>query len=374
MGRKPSKNLNLPRGMRSREQRSGRVFFYYDTGGKPRREIPLGDDYVLAVKKWAELEADQGAPHVKLITFKYVAERYTREVIPTKAARTQTDNLVEMEKLYEFFNNPPAPMAEIQPIHVRQYLDWRVADAKKRVGLENEKRVQESKLPLPLTGREGKVRANREKALFSHVWNKAREWGLTDRPNPCQGIKGFKEAGRDTYIDDETFAAVWDVADEPTRDALDLAYLIGQRPADVLKLSRADIRDDVLWLTQNKTGKKLRINIEGELAAVLDRIKARRYKVTSLAVIVNEKGQALTASALRGRFDKARDAAAKAAGAELAKKIKGYQFRDLRAKAGTDKEEGEGMAAAKDLLAHANESMTRKYVRNRMGKLVGPTR
>ena len=30
-----------------------------------------------------------------------------------------------LKYLYEFFDDPPAPIAQIQPLHVRQYLDWR---------------------------------------------------------------------------------------------------------------------------------------------------------------------------------------------------------------------------------------------------------
>jgi integrase len=373
MGRKPTKNKNLPRGMRAREQRSGNTFYYYDIGGRPRREIPLGSDYVQAVRKWAELEADKGTPHAALITFKYVADRYTCEVIPTKAARTQSDNIIERDKLLEFFSD--APLIDIKPIFVRQYLDWRHTEAKKRAIEENAKRVSDGKTPKAITGQEGKVRANREKALFSHIWNKAREWGLTDAPNPCMGIKGFKESGRDTYIDDETFKAVYDATDDATRDAMDIAYLTGQRPADVLKISLGDLKDGELWLQQNKTGTKLRIAIEGELAIVINRIKARKYKIRTTALIVDEKGRTLTASALRGRFDKAReDAIGKTENADLAKRIKGFQFRDLRAKAGTDKEGTDGMSAAKDLLGHADESMTRNYVRHRVGKLMKPTK
>jgi hypothetical protein len=40
--------------MRARVQKSGRVFYYYDLGGKPRRELPLGNDYTLALKKYTE--------------------------------------------------------------------------------------------------------------------------------------------------------------------------------------------------------------------------------------------------------------------------------------------------------------------------------
>ena len=49
---------------------------------------------------------------------------------------------------------------------------------------------------LDIRGQTAKVRANREKALFSHIYNKVREWGYTALQNPCQGVKGFRETGR----------------------------------------------------------------------------------------------------------------------------------------------------------------------------------
>lgn len=45
------------KGFRARPQKSGKVFYYMDIGGKPRKEIPLGSDYVLAIRKWSELAA-----------------------------------------------------------------------------------------------------------------------------------------------------------------------------------------------------------------------------------------------------------------------------------------------------------------------------
>src|ERR1022692_3992672 len=99
VGRRPSTNLNLPPRLRARKMRSGRVYYYYDTAAKPRREIPLGGDYALAVKKWADLEIDARPRHSEVTTFRYVAERYMREVLSTKAPRTQRDNLREIEWL-----------------------------------------------------------------------------------------------------------------------------------------------------------------------------------------------------------------------------------------------------------------------------------
>jgi len=349
MGRRPSKNTNLPPRMRARAKAEGKIWYYYDAGGKPRREIPLGCEYTTAVRKWAELEQDQPEQALQMITFKHVADRYMRDVIPTKAVRTQRDNIAELGWLLKFFNDPPAPIESIKPGHIRQYLDWR--------------------------GKTAKVRANREKALFSHIWNMARAWEITDKPNPCAGIKGFTETGRDIYIEDVVLEAVWNAADTPMRDALDLAYLTGQRPADTLAMRITDIREGALTVQQGKTNKKLRIEIIGELADLIARIEKRKdgYKVHSLVLICTETGRALTEGALRSRFEKARAAAAKT-NPELSDAINAFQFRDLRAKAGTDKADSGGMREAQMQLGHNSMKMTEHYVRGRLGEKVTPTK
>lgn len=146
---------------------------------------------------------------------------------------------------------------------------------------------------LDLRSKTAKVRANRERALLSHIFNQARAWGYTDAPPPCTGIKGHKETGRDRYVKDDEFKAVWEKGHYTLQDAMDLALLTGQRPAAVLKLARADIRDSTLHLKQNKTGKKLAIEITGELAQVIDRITGRPAKIKGAWLIQDESGQPL---------------------------------------------------------------------------------
>lgn len=341
MGRKPTINLHLPKHLRARK-RGEKVWYYYDTGGKPRKEIALGSDYAIAVKKWVELEVDAKPRHTEIITFKYVVDRYIKEVLPNKSTQTQKDNLKELIWLLKFFNNPPAPIENIEPIHIRQYLDWR----------------------------EAKVRANREKALFSHIWNKAREWGYTSLQNPCAGIHGVSEKGRkNIYINDGMYDAVYHFASVPLKDAMALSYLTGQRPADMLNMREIDIIDNSIQITQAKTGKKLRISIEGELHTLIQRILNRKsqYKIRSFYLIVNETGQRFTYSMLRKHFDKAREKA----GIKKAD----FQFRDLRAKAGTDKTESSGdIRQAQMQLGHSSVTMTEHYVRGRKGDKVTPTK
>lgn len=137
------------------------------------------------------------------------------------------------------------------------------------------------------------MRANREKALFSSIWNFARTSGYTSLANPCAGVKGNKESGRDIYVEDEMLAMVYLHADQPLKDALDLFYLTGQRIADTLKMDERDIREDRLAVQQGKTKAKRRIEIVGELKVVIDRILARKdsHKIRSSKLIVMDNGQ-----------------------------------------------------------------------------------
>lgn len=343
MGRTRKTNLHLPRGMRIRKGR-----FYYDTRQKPRREIPLGADYAAALIKWAELEGNALLPASVLPTFGMAWERYKKDVLPKKAPRTQADNMDESAHLLAVFQN--APLSQMRPLHIRGYMDVR--------------------------GKVAKVRANREKALLSHIFNKAREWGYTDAPNPCAGIKGFPEPGRDKYVEQAEFLSVYAQACVPVRNAMDLAYLTGQRPADVLKATVMDVQDGCLRVTQGKTGAKIRITLEGRLGRLVQSLMPPKTgKVVSTYLIRNEDDQPLTYSAMSQRFQDARRAAiqaAKDAGSHaLAASLSGFQFRDLRAKAASDMED---MASAQRLLAHSQISMTQHYVRARVGDRVKPVK
>ncbi|MBY4696660.1 tyrosine-type recombinase/integrase [Burkholderia latens] len=325
--------------MRLKKTSRGKTYYYYDAGGKPRRWKALGGDFVEALRVYADLEQGNRAAQ-SLITFRHVAERYLVDVLPDKAPETRRTNLLQLEKLYLFFDSPPAPLDEIKPIHIRKYLDWR---------------------------KNSPVAANREIALFSHIFNKAREWGATDRPNPCAGIRKHREAGRDVYVGDGVYKAVWEKADVPLREAMDLAYLTGQRPADVLKMDERDVRDGVIAIQQNKTGARLRIEVVGQLATLLEQLAHRkiRHNPRSTRLIVDEYGKPLGHAALRFRFDRARDSAG------ISKSE--FQFRDLRAKAGTDKEQSSDIRQAQALLGHCSVTMTEHYVREK-GRRVTPTK
>lgn len=366
MGRKPSRWTNLPRGMRARE-RGQKVHYYLDTGGKPRKEIPLGSDYVMAVKKWGELTSAQ-KPEGGIITVRYVVGRYFNEVVPSKAPNTQRDNEQEKAWVLKFFDDPPAPLDSVEPQHIRQFMRWRAAEARKAAEARNAARQAKGAESAPVPATHGQVRANRAKALISHMWNYAREEGMTKLANPCTGVHRFKETGREEAPDDELVAKVMQHADKPLQFAMRLADIVGQRPSDVRGMSEAHIRDGLLHVTQGKTKMKLRIEAVGDLETLLAEIKEfkKSRRLHALALLVNEKGEPLTEEAMRYRFDKAR----RLAGIDK----KAFQFRDFRAKVATATDDAAGTKAAQAVLGHATEAMTADYIRHKVGKKVRPIR
>lgn len=379
MGRKPTVNPHFPPGFRQKRWSSGKVYYYLDKGVGPdgkRRWEPLGSDYAEALRKYADMIVVAQGPAV---TVPELLRRWSAETAIGRPSGTLDDIRYALPNLMRFFSTPaPAPLDAVEPVHISQYLAWRVKSARQAKQEANEKRAEDGKPPLKIRPDEGAVRANREIAWLSAAWNWGRSTGVTRALNPCDGVKRNRETGRKVYIEDAEMAAIMAHADAPLAEAIELAYLVGQRPCDLRAFSETDIADGCLNVEQQKTGIRQRIEITGALADLIARIRQRKASikgVRSLSLIVNEDGEPLGKSALRYRFDKAREAAAKdAANTEAAARIRALQFRDLRAKAATDKADLQDLAQAQALLGHTKRDMTEHYVRKRKGAKVAPVK
>ena len=354
MRQKSTANRDLPPRMirRIRKRKTGQVWvsYYYngrDADGK-RKEIPLGKDLDQAKVEWARLERKTPPKPNHLMA--YVFDRYEKEIIPGKSIRTQSDNHKELKQLRKAFEN--APIESITPQVVAQYRDARTA----------------------------KVRANREIALLSHTFTIAREWGLTDKANPCLGVRRNKEKPRDYYAGEIVWNAVYSEAEQELKDAMDLAYLTGQRPADVLKIAATDLNNGFLLIGQGKTEKRLRLRLEdagiqSALSIFIDDLLERRAinGVKTSTLITNSSGLRMSQQMLRNRWDDAREKAAIKAAANgdpaLATNIRQFQFKDIRPKAASEIE----LAHASRLLGHSSEEITKKVYR-RIGEIVKPTK
>lgn len=344
-----TENRDLPPGMyrRKRTRANGKVWealYYRNITGK---DIFLGNDLVKAKLKWAELEAK--ATPAELTIMKGIFNEYEKHIIPKKAARTQKDNVYELKQLRAAFDT--APIDAITPAMIAQYRDTRSA----------------------------KTRANREIALLSHIFNTAREWGLTTRDNPCLGVRKNKEKPRDFYANETVWTAVYSEASEELKDAMDLAYLTGQRPADVLSMRKDNVEGIYLLVSQGKTGKRLRIilEVDGEnnsLGTLLERIKRRTSEHLSPFFILSVTGKRLSWEMLRNRWQDAREAARLKALSEkqpeLANRIAQFQFRDIRPKAASEIND---LADASLLLGHSKEGITERVYR-RVGAIAKPSK
>ena len=209
----------------------------------------------------------------------------------------------------------------------------------------------------------------------------AREWGITNIENPASGVRKNKERPRDFYASPEIWDAVYKEAPSELRDAMDLAYLTGQRPADVLSMRASDIVDGYLQVAQGKTSKKLRIRLLGDdanngLGLLIERLIEQRKAraVRNPYLITTEDGRNVTKAMLRLRFDDARKVAAAQAiehqDSVLAAGIKQFQFRDIRPKAASEISD---LGHASRLLGHTDKRITETVYRH-IGEIVEPTR
>lgn len=211
-------------------------------------------------------------------------------------------------------------------------------------------------------------------ARLSHIYNTAIEWGMAET-NPVQGVRKNKEKPRDYYAEDIVFDAVLKHASSELKDIMGIAYLTGQRPADVIKVKVKDITQDHLLIGQNKTGHKIRIKLNTEngrtaLGLLIDNILKRKKDHNPSLVTIN--GIGITYAMRRARFDEAREKAFQEAltnnNEELSEQIKKFQFRDLRPKAATDMDD---INLASKLLGHTKQQIT-ELIYIRKGQEVEP--
>jgi len=262
-------------------------------------------------------------------------ERYEKEIIPTKAPRTQIDNLSEIKNLKQAFGKMRPE--HIKPKHVYAYMDAR--------------------------GTKAKTRANREKSLLSSIFSYLIRWGVVE-DNPCKNVKGFQEKARNRYVEDWEYEAVLSLASPVLRAAMEIAATTGMRQGDILKLKYNDLTENGVPVTQNKTGKKQIFEWTPALKEAIQSAKQHpRHADSLIYIIANERGQQYTSEGFKCNWQRLMNKAL-----ETGVINERFTFHDLRAKAGSDAEDN-----AQKLLGHASATTT-KRVYERKPSMVKPIR
>lgn len=194
--------------------------------------------------------------------------------------------------------------------------------------------------------------ANRVLSVLRIVFQYAVEWQLCES-NPCVGIKRHDEAKRTRYITDAEYAAIYAVAPPRLQVIMDLLYLTGQRIGDVLCIRYADITQDGIAFTQQKTNARLVLNWSPDLREVVERARTLNGNLRALTLLHNRRGKTPDYSSTKIQWNHACEKAG----------VKDAHIHDLRAKSLTDaKQQGFN---PQTLAGHTNEAMTDRYIRLR---------
>lgn len=208
---------------------------------------------------------------------------------------------------------------KVQPKHVRQYMDVR--------------------------GKTSEVRANREKAVLHNIFAHAFERGLV-RTNPVIGVKSFPEVPRTRYIEDAEYEDFYRRSPEVIQLFMDFSYLTAGRGQDIRKIMMGDLREEGIYIQQQKTGKKQIKAWTPRLREAVERAKNRRAEilkgrksVESLYLLVNSSGQPYTESGLKTMWARNRGRIEEAIMAETGAKAVvriDWHYHDIKAKAISD--------------------------------------
>ena len=317
MGRPRKHRLDLPERVYFHHGK----YFYVKPDGKWEN---LGNDYAKAMAAWATKidHAPQAAT-----TIGELLDRYLLEVVPNKAERTQADNRQEVRFLRTFFGRMVC--THVEPRHIAEYVDKRAA----------------------------KTRANREVALLSHAFNKARLWGICTS-NPCSvpGIRNAERA-RDRYVTDQEIENFKKECPSWLKDYVDLKLLLGLRQGDMLKLSWLNVAESSISVATQKTSKRLAIQRTPEINEILDRLPKG-----SQTLFATRSGSMYSLRGFKSTWQRAMAKYVSAGGQR-------FTEHDLRGKVATDIADP---VAAKALLGHTKMAMTEAYIKQRTIDVVQP--
>jgi hypothetical protein len=193
-----------------------------------KRKFRLGDSLPEAYRVWGERVGRVD----KIRTVGQLLEQYGREIVPTKAPSTQTQNVAAMKELLKEFSG--APLTSMTPPIIYGYLRKRTA----------------------------KVSGKREIEVLSHALTKAVEWGYVEKHPFAWQMRIESDAPRTRYVEDWEIVECLSIDSKRKKGSIlavqsyiRVKLLTGMRRGDLLRLSMSEIRDDGIHLTPNKTKK-----------------------------------------------------------------------------------------------------------------------
>jgi integrase len=255
--------------------RRGREYHYFNTGqrvnGKPvRLRLPSKDDPNFG-RAYAAAKASRtkraNAPNI--MTVPQLIRMYERGPLARKTLSTQKTYGVYLRQIEDLFEGVPAVSVEERDIY----------------------KMMDSKADTPKAAQMIFILA---RMVFK--WAKKRRYVTVDptadvEPDAYEG--GEHEPWPEHLID-------LALQDEVNKLPVALMYYTAQRIGDCCEMRWPDIRDGVIHIVQQKTGKALEIPVHAELQAILD--AAPKHGLTILADAKGHKGKHSTIRTRIQRF------------------------------------------------------------------------
>lgn len=329
MGRRRKENKDLPENV---QLKHGGFYFIDTTGqyGKKNKWHFLGrikyEAIILYYTRFAEVSE-------RILTMGDLFDKYMLKVAPTKSPQSYKNNLLEIRNLRVFFSNM-APES-VTPVDVYKYIEIRSETSGRGALLE--------------------------KALLSHVFTKAIEWGVV-KINPCRDVKvKRKKKKKDRTVSHHDFAAQRIASSEPIKWMMKMAYITSLRESDLLSIELEAINAEgiykVINKTETRTGKAIFFKWTPKLKYCVDRLRALRRGVKTKYLICNQQGKKYTTSGFQSIWQ--RDIRRALAKGKLRKR---FRFNDIRHKRATDAEKKYGIEFSRQLLGHETQKMTSHYI------------
>jgi integrase len=348
--------------------RKGKWYYYAHPGG---RFEPLGNDLAAANRK-ARVYNDPDGEYGTVVYWlkRFLMECELRVAAGTLSQRTLDDYRGAIETstrkdgeqavtglLSVFFAAPMTP-ADVTPNDVKRFLE--LGALKKRP-----------------------VRANRDKACLSSFFS----WLITSGEvpglvtNPCMrasGVKRNPESKRDRYVPHDEYRDVYAVASRAERVLMVLTYRSLQRPeSDIIHWTTEQVvmQDGkrMLDFIQNKTGRRHRIAITGELEELLAKPVGNVVQLRE-PLVKRLNGHKYTYGGISSMLRRSIDVANVRRAARGQPPIAPFGFRDLKGKGATDMYylAKRPIEEIQQLLGHASKNTTEIYIKQRWRETAEP--
>ncbi len=327
MGRKRHSHSELPK----RVYAYHGALWYMPKGGK---KIRLGgvSDLGAALMAYGKLVQRT----VKLSTIGDVIDRYQREILPTKAPRTQEDYRAYCGKLKHAFGHMVPD--EVETTDLYAYHERRGAP----------------------------VRANREITVLGVIYRYAIRWAAATR-NPVGGFLYEPETPRNREVKRaERIQFARQYCPRWLRVFIMLKYITGRRQAELLRLGLYSIKDEGLAvpIAKKRRQRTLILTWTPSLRRIVALVKALRRPAHSLLFFHGERGKPMNARALKSVWQRAMQRW-EADGHER------FWEHDIRAATSGAAQNDE---RARELLDHADVRTTRRSYRRAEETKVRPLR